>query len=55
MPANSPAVAIAQSQLQTALAGEYQDQLIASMRDALGVETNDAAIEAVRKQLIGVN
>jgi len=55
MTADSPAVLIAQTQLQSELTGEYQDQLTAAMRAELGVETNEAAIDAVRRQLIGVN
>jgi peptidyl-prolyl cis-trans isomerase D len=55
MDENNPAIAITQSQLRAALASEYQEQLIVAMREALGVEVNDAAIDAVRNQLIGVN
>lgn len=37
------------------LAREYADQLRVAMREELGIERNPAAIEAVRKQLVGEN
>ena len=50
---DDPVIAAAQQQLQGALADEYVDQMTAAMRLELGVERNDAAIEAVRKLLLG--
>jgi peptidyl-prolyl cis-trans isomerase D len=40
-------------QLAPALAGEYRSQMTAAIRKEVGVERNEAAIEAVRKQLVG--
>lgn len=40
-------------QLAPALAQEYRAQIIAAMRKEVGVERNETAIEAVRKQLLG--
>jgi peptidyl-prolyl cis-trans isomerase D len=40
-------------QLAEALADEYREQAISAMRKELGVTRNDAAIAAVRKQLVG--
>jgi peptidyl-prolyl cis-trans isomerase D len=51
--ADDPLIAATQAQLQSVLVSEYQDQMVAAMRKELGVERNDAAIEAVRKQLVG--
>ena len=50
---DDPVIAAAQRQLQGALANEYADQMTAAMRLELGVERNEAAIEAVRKLLLG--
>jgi len=50
---DDPVIAAAQQQLQSALANEYADQMTAAMRLELGVERNEAAIEAVRKLLLG--
>jgi peptidyl-prolyl cis-trans isomerase D len=47
------ALAATSQQLQSALVAEYSQQLTAAMREEIGVERNDAAIEAVRKQLLG--
>jgi peptidyl-prolyl cis-trans isomerase D len=40
-------------QLGQALSDEYRRQAVAAMRAELGVTRNEAAIEAVRKQLAG--
>ncbi len=41
------------TQLGPAISNEYAEQLTNAMREELGVERNDDAIEAVRKQLAG--
>ena len=41
--------------LAPALSNEYQQQLIKAIRAEIGVERNEAAIEAVRKNLLGEN
>ena len=46
-------VAATSQQLQAALAREYSEQLTAAMREEVGVERNDDAVEAVRRQLLG--
>ncbi|MBD2841733.1 peptidylprolyl isomerase [Erythrobacter rubeus] len=53
LPEDSPLLAQAQQQLATALEDEYADQLTKAIRTELGVERNDDAIEAVRRQLVG--
>lgn len=50
---NDPLIAQAKAQLGPALGNEYVDQMRMAMRAELGVERNEAAIEAVRKQLAG--
>lgn len=50
---DDPLVAAAQQQLRTTIGEEYASQMSAAMRAELGVERNEAAIEAVRKQLLG--
>ncbi|MEO9462959.1 MAG: peptidyl-prolyl cis-trans isomerase [Marinomonas sp.] len=50
---NEQLIAAASQQLQAALVAEYTQQLTAAMSEEIGVERNDAAIEAVRKQLLG--
>ncbi|WP_427966784.1 SurA N-terminal domain-containing protein [Altererythrobacter sp.] len=52
---DDPIVASAKRQLEATATQEYSDQLVAAMRDELGVERNDSAIQAVRKQLTGEN
>ena len=52
---DDPLIAEAQRQLGPVVAQEYNAQLRAAMRAELGVERNDDAIEAVRKQLLGEN
>lgn len=51
--ADDPIVVAAKRQLETTLGEEYRRQLVASIRAEMGVEKNDDAIEAVRKQLLG--
>ena len=51
--ANDPLVAQAQTELGKTLANEQTDEFIAAMRKDVGVKTNPAAVEAVRKQLTG--
>ena len=50
---DDPLVEQARADLGPAVGGEYVDQLVAAMRNRVGVERNDDAIEAVRKQLTG--
>ncbi|SMQ74585.1 peptidyl-prolyl cis-trans isomerase D [Altererythrobacter xiamenensis] len=51
--ADDPIVVATRQQLGDTLAQEYSSQLVAAMREELGVEKNESAIEAVRKQLLG--
>lgn len=51
--ADDPIVVATRQQLGSTLAQEYTAQLTAAMREELGVEKNESAIEAVRKQLLG--
>jgi len=53
MEENSPIVAGVRGQLAQSLSGEYSDQLTQAMRNEVGVETNDSALEELRVQLIG--
>ena len=55
LPLDKEGQVIAQTsqQLGAALADEYREQAITAMRKELGVTRNDAAIAAVRKQLVG--
>lgn len=50
---DDPMLAATKLQLQGALVDEQTQQLVRAMRAEVGVEQNDAAIEAVRKQLVG--
>lgn len=52
---NDPVFAQASADLGAAMGREYADQLRVALRKELGVERNQAAIEAVRKQLLGQN
>lgn len=52
---NDPLVAQAQRELGRALREEYQRELTVAVRNELGVERNENAIAAVRKQLVGEN
>lgn len=51
--ADDPIVVATRQQLGDTLAQEYSSQLVTAMREELGVEKNESAIEAVRKQLLG--
>lgn len=53
--ADDDLVAPTKAQLESALADEYTQQLTMAMRKELGVERNENAIAAVRKQLVGEN
>lgn len=53
--AGDPLIALARQQLRGAAADELAQQLTAAIRAELGVETNPAAVEAVRRQLSGEN
>ncbi|MEM7664423.1 MAG: SurA N-terminal domain-containing protein [Pseudomonadota bacterium] len=53
LPDDSPLLAQTRQQLAPALINEYTDQLTNAIRDDIGIERNEAAIEAVRKQLAG--
>ena len=50
---DDPALELFQQQLAGPLANEQTEQLIRAMRDEMGVDRNDTAIEAVRRQLAG--
>lgn len=51
--AGDPLIASTRQQLSQAIGNEYVEQFIKAMRKEVGVETNPAAIEAVRKSLVG--
>ncbi|GMM94410.1 SurA N-terminal domain-containing protein [Qipengyuania sp. MTN3-11] len=51
--ADDPLVVQARQQLGAQVADEYQRQMVAAMREEVGVERNPDAIEAVRSQLTG--
>lgn len=53
--ANDPLIASARQQLRGAIGEELAAQMTGAMRAELGVETNPAAIAAVRRQLTGEN
>jgi peptidyl-prolyl cis-trans isomerase D len=50
---DDPLIAQAATQLGPAVGEEYTQQLLRAMRDTMGVETNEAAVDAVRKRLLG--
>ncbi|OBX20837.1 peptidylprolyl isomerase [Erythrobacter sp. QSSC1-22B] len=50
---DDPLIAQAQSQLGDTVGQEYTDQLVIAMRETMGVERNQTAIDAVRRQLTG--
>jgi len=52
---DDPVFAQASTDLGVAMGREYADQLRIALRKELGVERNETAIEAVRKQLLGQN
>jgi peptidyl-prolyl cis-trans isomerase D len=51
--ADDPIVASARQQLRGAISDELAEQLTLAIREELGVETNEAAVAAVRRQLTG--
>ena len=55
MAKNDPLVSAALNQLGPVFGQEYVAQMRGAMRDELGVERNQTAIDAVRKQLAGTN
>ena len=50
---DDPIVAQGQDQLATVAGEEYVEQLVRAMREQLGVEVNQTALDAVRRQLVG--
>ncbi len=50
---DDPLIAQAQTQLGQTVGQEYGDQLVVAMREAMGVERNQTAIDAVSRQLTG--
>ena len=50
---NDPTVAQGQAQLAQTVGAEYSEQLVRAMREELGVEINQTAVDAVRRQLTG--
>lgn len=50
---NDPSLANTRQQLAPALVNEYQEQVGKAIRKEIGAELNKAAIEAVRKRLLG--
>jgi len=50
---DDPLIAQAQTQLGQTVGQEYGDQLVVAMREAMGVERNQTAIDAVGRQLTG--
>lgn len=53
--ANDPLIAQAKAEISQSWSAEYAQQLVAAMRKEVGVERNETAIEAVRRQLLGQN
>lgn len=51
--ADDPIVAAARQQFRTTISDELAEQMTLAIRAELGVETNDAAVAAVRRQLTG--
>jgi len=50
---DDPLIASTREELGRSVGSEYADQFVKAMRKEVGVDTNPAAIEAVRKSLIG--
>ena len=50
---NDPLLTMARTQVGQAWGAEYAQQMLAAMRAEVGVEKNDNAIAAVRRQLLG--
>ena len=53
VPEGSPIIAQSQQQLAESLSAEYTEQFVKAMREDVGVETNETALESVRKRLLG--
>ena len=53
--ANDPVIAASRQQLRDAIGDELAQQMTRAMRQELGVETNSAALEAVKRQMTGEN
>ncbi|MEM6586792.1 MAG: peptidylprolyl isomerase, partial [Pseudomonadota bacterium] len=53
LPDETPIVEGLRTQLAEIVADEYSDQLVRAMRESVGVERNDDAVQAVRAQLAG--
>lgn len=53
--AGDPLIVQAKREMGPLLGNEYADQLRFAMREEMGVERNQAAIDSVRKQLLGEN
>lgn len=53
LPDDSPLLAQTREQLAPALINEYTDQMTTAIRAEIGVEENETAIDAVRRQLSG--
>ena len=53
MEADDPLIGQAREQLASTLGQEYTEQLVAAMRGEVGIERNEDAIDAVRRQLVG--
>jgi len=53
--ANDPIIAASRQQLRGAIGDELAQQMTRAMRQELGVETNSAALEAVKRQMTGEN
>jgi peptidyl-prolyl cis-trans isomerase D len=51
--ANDPIIAASRQQLRGAIGDELAQQMTRAMRQELGVETNSAALEAVKRQMTG--
>jgi peptidyl-prolyl cis-trans isomerase D len=50
---DDPLIEQAATQLGPAVSEEYTQQLLRALRNEMGAETNDAAVDAVRKNLLG--
>ena len=53
--ANDPIIAASRQQLRGAIGDELAQQMTRAMRQELGVETNSAALKAVKRQMTGEN
>ena len=53
--ANDPLIGQAKAEIAQSWSAEYTQQMVAAMRKEVGVERNETALEAVRRQLLGLN